>query len=60
MDRVDRLFWGILGFVGVHFVWLAWLEARWPLWIGTALAAAGFVWFVARGHRLFGGAKRRE
>ena len=60
MDMVDRLFWGILGFVGVHFIWLAWLESRWPLWIGTALAAAGFAWFVTRGHRLFGGAKRRE
>ena len=60
MDMVDRLFWGILGFIGIHFVWLALLEAHSPLWIGTALAAVAFAWFVARGYRMFGGAKGRE
>ncbi|XWN32658.1 MAG: hypothetical protein ROR55_06030 [Devosia sp.] len=45
MDFVERLFWTLAIFFGVHFVWLAWLEDDFPLPIGTTVAAVLSVGF---------------
>lgn len=45
MDFVERLFWSIAIFLGVHFIWLAWLEDYAPLMVGTILAVVLSVGF---------------
>lgn len=50
MDFVEKLFWSIAIFLGVHFIWLAGLERTIPLTVGTVIAvvlAVGF-FFAAR------------
>ena len=50
MDFVEKLFWSIAIFLGVHFIWLAGLERTIPLTVGTIVAvvlAVGF-FLVAR------------
>ncbi len=52
MDLMDRIFWGMVGFIGIHFLWLGVLEVYLHLYIGSALAFAWLVWFVGWGWRL--------
>ncbi len=45
--RGDRLFLSIVGFLSIHFAWLALLPAlavAWPLVLGLALTAAVMRW----------------
>jgi len=53
MDFVERLFWTLAIFFGVHFVWLAWLEDDYPLTIGTAIAAVLAVGFFVSALKIF-------
>lgn len=53
MDAVERLFWSLAIFFGVHFLWLGFIEAYLPILIGTVIAAAGGLWFFFRGFRHF-------
>ena len=53
MDWVERLFWSLAGFIGIHFVWLGLIERHLPLWIGTGLAVVFLVWFYGWGWRRF-------
>lgn len=55
MDFVERLFWSLAIFIGVHFLWLGLIEAYLPLLLGTAIAVLGGLWFFFRGWRLFAG-----
>jgi hypothetical protein len=51
MDFVERLFWTVAIFLGVHFIWLGWLEEFASLMLGTAVAtvlAVGFQVFALR------------
>jgi len=45
MDFVEKLFWSIGIFIGVHFLWLAGLERTIPLVVGTIVASALAVGF---------------
>lgn len=54
MDVVDRIFWGVMGFIGMHFVLLGGLENIIPFYMGSALAFVYLIWFVFRGYRYFG------
>lgn len=51
MDLMDRIFWGLLAFVGIHFIWLGALEKYLSLYAGTAVATAVGVWFVCAGDK---------
>jgi len=44
METGDRIFWGVILFVGVLFVWLGGLEGFIPLWVGMVL---GFLALLA-------------
>ncbi len=54
MDVMDRIFWGMAGFIGLHFVLLAGLETYIPFYLGSAVAFVYLIWFVLRGYKLFG------
>jgi len=60
MDLMDRLFWGMAGFIGIHFLWLGWLEAYLHLADGSTLAFAGLVWFNGWAWRLLLGSRAKE
>ena len=38
MDFVERLFWSLTIFLGVHFIWLASLEDIAPIYFGTIIS----------------------
>lgn len=59
MDLMDRIFWGMAGFIGIHFLWLGLLEAYLHLAAGSALAFIWLIWFVARGWRRLPGSRGR-
>ncbi len=52
MDLVDRIFWGMAGFIGLHFLLLGGLEKYVNFYLGSACAFAFLVWFVGWGYRL--------
>lgn len=60
MDLVDRIFWGMVGFIGIHFLWLGLLEAYLHLYVGSALAFAFLIWFVGWGYRMLPVGERGE
>ena len=49
----DRLFWGILIFIGAIFLWLGILERFAPIWIGAVVGfiAGGLFIFYGPGER---------
>lgn len=53
MDFVERLFWTVAIFVGVHFIWLAWLERDFSIQIGTVVAVVLSVGFFLAALKLF-------
>ncbi|MCY6379777.1 hypothetical protein [Hoeflea prorocentri] len=55
MDLMDRIFWGMVGFIGIHFALLAGLEDYVNFYAGSAFAFAFLIWFVWRGYRLIAG-----
>lgn len=52
MDLMDRIFWGMAGFIGIHFLLLAGGEAYVNFYAGSAIAFAFLIWFVWRGYRM--------
>ncbi len=60
MDMMDRIFWGMVGFIGIHFLLLAGLEAYVNFYLGSAVAFLFLIWFVARGYRHFPGGKAKR
>jgi len=52
MDLMDRIFWGMVGFIGIHFALLAGLERYLNFYFGSACAFAFLIWFVGWGYRL--------
>ncbi len=53
MDAVERLFWSLAIFFGLHFVWLGFIEDFVPMPYGSALAAILALFFFFRGYRYF-------
>lgn len=51
MDLMDRIFWGIVVFLGIHFLWLGLLENFIPLYIGSTLAFVYLLGFVGWGNK---------
>jgi uncharacterized membrane protein HdeD (DUF308 family) len=49
MEFGDRLFWGIMMFLGFISLWLGIFEAYSPLWLGAALGAVAAVLFIKFG-----------
>lgn len=52
MDLMDRIFWGMVGFIGIHFALLGGLEDYVNFYLGSAVAFIFLFWFVWRGYRL--------
>jgi hypothetical protein len=42
----DRITWAVLGWIFFNLLWLKFLDALVPLWVGTILATASAVLFV--------------
>ena len=57
MDHVERLFWSLAIFIGVHFIWLGLLEPFLPVIVGTVIAVVGGLYFFFRGYRRFSDGK---
>lgn len=53
MDHVERLFWALAIFIGIHFLWLGLVEQYLPVAVGTVVAALAALWFFFRGFRHF-------
>ncbi len=53
MDVMDRIFWGMVGFIGLHFALLAGLENHIPFYVGSAFAFVYLIWFFFKGYKLF-------
>lgn len=53
MDGVERLFWSLAIFFGLHFIWLGLVEAYVPMMVGTVIAAVLGLYFFFRGFRYF-------
>lgn len=51
MEFGDRLFWGIMVFVGTILLWLGVLERIAPLWVGAIIAALASFTMVKYGPR---------
>lgn len=60
MDLMDRIFWGMAGFIGIHFVLLAGLEQYVSFFVGSAAAFVFLIWFVWRGYRLLTGEGKKR
>lgn len=45
----NRIFWAIIGFIGIHFLFLGYLENFIPLWIATVLGLAWVIYFIGFG-----------
>jgi len=51
MEFGDRLFWGIMIFIGINLFWLGVLQKFVPIWVGTIigiLAAVAFIIYCPR------------
>ena len=57
MDRTDRIFWGLAGFIGLHFMLLGGGEKYINFYLGSAIAFAFLIWFVGWGYRWLPGGK---
>lgn len=53
MDLMDRIFWGMVVWIGIHFVLLGGLEEHIPFYAGSAFAFAYLIWFVRKGYTYF-------
>ena len=42
MEFGDRLFWGIMVFIGISLIWLGLLEDFLPMWVGAIVGIMGF------------------
>ena len=42
----DRITWAVLGWIFFNLLWLKFLDALVPLWVGTILATVAAVLFV--------------
>ncbi len=42
----DRITWAVLGWIFFNLLWLKFLDALVPLWVGTIIATAAAVLFV--------------
>jgi hypothetical protein len=42
----DRITWAVLGWIFFNLLWLKFLDALVPLWVGTIMATATAVLFV--------------
>lgn len=51
MNTGDRVFWGMMIFIGVILVWLAGLEKIIPLVVGTIIGVAAFLILLIYGPR---------
>lgn len=52
MDLMDRIFWGLAGFIGIHFILLGGLEKHVNFYLGSAIAFIFLIWFVGWGYKL--------
>lgn len=51
MEFGDRLFWGIMVFIGINLFWLGMLEDYLPMWVGAIvgiIALLAIIRFVPR------------
>lgn len=55
MDLMDRIFWGMVVFLGIHFLLLGFLETYIPFYLGSAFAFAYLIGFVGWGWKLVAG-----
>ena len=53
MDFTDRVFWGLVGFIAIHFILLAGLERYVNFYLGSAAGFGFLIWFVLRGYKVF-------
>ncbi len=53
MDLMDRIFWGMIGFIGLQFLLLGGLEDVIGYYPGAAVSFVFLIWFVGWGYRLF-------
>ena len=60
MDMTDRIFWGLIGFIAIHFILLAGLERYVNFYLGSALGFGFLVWFVLRGYKIFDRGRARK
>ncbi len=43
MEFGDRLFWGIMVFIGINLFWLGMLEEYLPMWVGAIVGIIALV-----------------
>ena len=43
MEFGDRLFWGIMVFIGINLLWLGMLEEYVSMWVGCAVGIAALL-----------------
>jgi hypothetical protein len=43
----DRITWSVLGWIFFHLLWLKFLDAHVPIWIGTIIATVAAGLFIA-------------
>lgn len=43
MEFGDRLFWGIMVFIGINLFWLGMLEEYLPMWVGCIVGIAALL-----------------
>ncbi|MEQ8652909.1 MAG: hypothetical protein RIC87_10635 [Kiloniellales bacterium] len=60
MDMMDRIFWGMVGFIGLQFILLGGVERYINYYIGTAISFAFLIWFIGWGYRIFDRFKKDE
>lgn len=60
MDVTDRVFWGLIGFIAIHFILLAGLERYVNFYLGSAVGFGFLVWFVLRGYKIFDRGRSRK
>ena len=46
MDLVEKIFWSLVIFLGIHFLWLGFLEEYLPLYVGTIISLVSVVIFI--------------
>ena len=53
MDIVEKIFWSLVIFFGIHFLWLGLLEEYLSLYVGTlvSLVAVALFIFLARNNK---------
>ena len=46
MDLVEKIFWSLVIFFGVHFLWLGVLEEYMSLYVGTTISVVAVAVFI--------------